>query len=166
MNDDNKINLDQELGDSFLNLEDLNFNNLKDHDDNSEQTEHKNSNSQNTETDLLKELNELANEATKKMEKREAERKKAEEDRVKTKEQQKYIIIGLILAVLICFVFAFSSCGKKPKHKNTPSNRTKTHNNFSSSNTMPDFNTSNTSSSSAAGPVSMPQGSGFETNPM
>lgn len=158
---DNKINLDEELDNPF-NFDNLDFSEPA----NSDTSKNKHQASR-QESDLLNELNELANKATEKIKNKEAERHKAEAEKAKKKEYNKVIIIGIVLALLICFTVIFSSLGKKVTNngKRTPSNKTISQSEFSSPvNSSMNINSgSNNRTNIPSKPVNR---QGFENNPM
>lgn len=155
---DNKINLD-ELGDLNFNDIDLSGSNKNNKTTDDKKVE---------ESKLLNELSDLANQATKNIKQKEQERKKAEIEKEKVKENNKYIIIGIIVAVLICFTIAFSSCGKHVTRrggKTTPANKTihefsGNSNKIKSNYNMPSGNNNTQRTRSTKNQ------NGFESNPM
>lgn len=156
---DNKINLD-ELGDLNFNDIDLSGSNEK----NNKTTD----NNKIEESKLLNELSDLANQATKNIKQKEQERIKNEKEKEKVKENNKYIIIGIIVAVLICFTIAFSSCGKHVNRhggKTTPANKTINEFSGNSNQTRTNYNMPSGNSNTQRTRSTRNQ-KGFESNPM
>lgn len=156
---DNKINLD-ELGDFNFNDIDLSGSNGQ----NNTTTDNKKA----EESKLLNELSDLANQATKNIKQKEQDRKKAEIEKEKVKENNKYIIIGIIVAVLICFTIAFSSCGKHVNRhggKTTPANKTINEFSENSNQTKTNYNMPSGNNNSQRNRTTRNQ-NGFESNPM
>ncbi len=170
--DDHKINLDKELG-GVINLDDLNLINNPNNEGSKQNTgaeTQTESTQNNEESTILKEISDLANEATEVFKGKEEARKKAVAEQKDKKEKQKYIIIGLILSILLCFSFTFSSCGKKKTRKGgktTPANAVRQDAEFSS-NTQDNSYLSgfDQGSNNVAAPAEIPTQMGFEANPM
>jgi len=171
--DDHKIDLDKELG-GVINLDDLNLINNPNKEGPKQNTgaeKQTKSTQNNEESTILKEISDLANEATEVFKGKEEARKKAVAEQKDKKDKQKYIIIGLVLSILLCFSFTFSSCGKKRHHhkggKTTPANAVRQDAEFSS-NTQDNSYLSgfDQGSNNVAAPAEIPTQMGFEANPM
>ena len=166
---DNKIDLDKVLSGS-INLDDLNLINNPQQKGQNPPNKEDNISTNAEESNILKEISELANEATEVFKDKEEARKKAAVEKKETKEKQKYIIIGLVLSILICFSFTFSSCGKK-RHphkggKTTPADAVRQDTEFSSNQDNSYFSGFDQGSNNVAAPAEVPTQMGFEANPM
>lgn len=172
MNEDNKFNLDKELKGSF-DLESLKLTSKKIAQAKKEEEEKKLEIDTNTteiptkdDSTLLEELSKFANEAGEQMKSKEAIRQKVEEETKKTKENNRYIIIGVVLALIIIGIFIFSGVdkGASKASKRTPANVVKSDNEFGSVNN--DFQKSNYGGGGGYVKSEDSQASGFESNPM
>jgi len=173
MNEDNKFNLDKELGGSFdlesLKLTSRKISKAKKEEENKEEIiENIGATEIPTQDDstLLEELSKFANEAEEQMKSKEAIRQKVEQETKKNKENNKYIFIGFGLAIVIIFIFVFSGIDRSSikGDKRTPANIVKSDNEFAP--TSNSFQESNYGGGGGFVKSENTNSNGFESNPM
>ena len=179
MSDDKRINLNYDLGNPF-NLDEITLiQKTKENSSfsNKNQVTKKTDNSETKdsfdfkidESALIKELTNLADQATEQIKEKEQFRIKTEITKQHTKETNKFIVIGAIIVFVVCFSFVFTDIGKSHRRaKRTPynvarpsdnefSNGTATGSSYNTYYNQDNFTYSNNINTAQAG---------FESNPM